>query len=71
LDLKFTEEKPADSAGCALGGIITKIIKNNTFPYNLYSLLFNACVTTAADYNIPLTGFHKNESSLKVHLSAI
>ena len=68
LDFKFMVEKHADSAGRALGGIITKMIKNNGFPYNVYSLLYNACVTTIADYSGPVTGYQKYESSLKVHL---
>ena len=41
LDFKFTVEKHADAAGRALGAIITKMIKNGGFPYNVYSFLYN------------------------------
>ena len=71
LDFQFTVQKHADSAGRALGAIITKMIKNNGFPYNVYSLLYNACVTSVADYSGPVTGYQKFDSSLKVHLRAI
>ena len=36
LDFTFTTEVQADSAGRALSSIITKIIKNEGFPYNVY-----------------------------------
>ena len=49
LDFQFTVQKHADSAGCVLGAIITKMIKNNGFPYIVYSLLYNSCVTIVAD----------------------
>ena len=71
LDFQFTVQKHSDSAGRALGAIITKMIKNNGFPYNVYSLLYNACVTSVADYSGPVTGYQKYDSSLKVHLRAI
>ena len=71
LDFKFTVEKHADSAGRALGCIITKMIKNCGFPYNIYSLLYKACVTSVMDYSGPLTGFLEYESANKIHLRAI
>ena len=71
LDFKFTVEKHSDSAGRALGAIITKMIKNSGFPYKVYSMLYNACVTSICDYSGPITGFDKYDSALKVHLRAI
>ena len=71
LDLKFTVEKHADAAGQALGAIITKMIKNGGFPYNVYSLLYNTCVTSVSDYSGPVTGYQKYDSTLKIHLRAI
>ena len=71
LDFKFTVEKHADSAGRALGAIITKMIKNGGFPYNVYSLLYNTCVTSVSDYSGPVTGYQKYDSTLKIHLRAI
>ena len=40
LDFTFTTEVQADSAGRALSSIITKMIKNQGFPYNVYSILY-------------------------------
>ena len=71
LDFKFTVEKHADAAGRALGAIITKMIKNGGFPYNVYSLLYNTCVTSVSDYSGPVTGYQKYDSTLKIHLRAI
>ena len=71
LDFKFTMEKLSDSAGRALSAILTKMIKNGGFPYNVYSKLYNACVTSIVDYSGPLTGFDKYDSSMKLHLRAI
>ena len=71
LDFKFTVEKLSESAGRALGAIITKMIKNNGFPYNLYSMLYRTCVTSIADYSAAVTGFSDYDSSMKVHLRAI
>ena len=47
------------------------MIKNGGFPYNVYSLLYNACVTSVADYSGPITGYLQYDSSLKIHLRAI
>ena len=71
LDFSFTVEKHSDAAGRALGSIVTKMIKNGGFPYNVYSLLYNACVTSVADYSGPVTGYLEYDSSLKIHLRAI
>ena len=71
LDFKFTVEKLSESAGRALGTIITKMIRNNGFPYNLYSMLYRTCVTSVADYSAAVTGFPEYDSSMKVHLRAI
>ena len=71
LDFKFTVEKHSDSAGRALGSIVTKMIKNGGFPYNVYSLLYNTCVTSVSDYSGPVTGYLQYDSTLKIHLRAI
>ena len=71
LDFKFTVEKHADAAGRALGAIITKMIKNGGFPYNVYSLLYNTCVTSVSDYSGPVFGYQKYDSTLRIHLRAI
>ena len=71
IDFNFTVDLHADSAGRALSSIITKMIKNGGFPFNVYSLLYNACVTTISDYSGPVTGFLQYDSTLKLHLRAI
>ena len=47
------------------------MIKNGGFPFNVYSLLYSACVTTIADYSGPVMGFLEYDSTLKLHLRAI
>ena len=71
LDFTFTADKHCDSAGRALSSLITKMIKNNGFPYNVFTLLYNACVNSIADYSGAIIGFQKVQSSLKLHLRAI
>ena len=55
LDFNFTAECLADSAGRALSSIITKMIKNGGF--NVYTLLYEACVTSISDYGSEITGY--------------
>ena len=71
LSFKFTVEKHSESAGRALSVIVTKMIKNNGFPYNVYSLLISACVNSVSDYCAAITGFSQYESLEKVQLRAI
>ena len=59
-------EKHSQSTGLSLSAIITKMIKNNGFPLNVYSLLLIECVNSAA-----ITGFDQYESLTKVQLRAI
>ena len=71
LDFQFTVSMHADSAGRALSSIITKMIKNGGFPYKVYSLLYNACVTSVSDYSAAVTGYLQYDSTLQLHLRAI
>ena len=71
LNFNFTVEKHAEAAGRALAVVLTKMIKNGGFPYNLFSLLYHSCVTSISDYSGPITGFSEYESLMKVHLRAI
>ena len=50
LDFTFTANCLADTAGRALSSTVTKMIKNGGFPYNVYTVLYNACVTSITDY---------------------
>ena len=65
LDFTFTANCLADTAGRALSSIVTKMIKKGGFPYNVYTVLYNACVTSITDHS------SKFESSLQVHIRSI
>ena len=71
LDLKFTSKVQSDSASRALSVIVTKMIKNGGFPYNIYSLLYDTCVTSISDYGAEIFGFQEYDSNLNLHLRAI
>ena len=71
LDYEFTAECVADSAGRALSSIITKMIKNGGFPFNVYSVLYDACVTSIADYASEIMGYTQYDSTVQLHTRAI
>ena len=70
LDFAFTAQVQADSAGQALSKIITKMIKNQGFPYNVYSILYNACVCSISGYGSEVFGYEHYDPTFKVHLRA-
>ena len=70
LDFTFTAQVQADSAGRALSSIITKMIKNQGFPYNVYSILYQACVCSISEYGSEVFGFEQYDSTYKIHLRA-
>ena len=70
LDFDHTVDSLADSAGRALSSIITKMIKNGGFPYNVFCTLYQACVCSIADYGGGIFGFNKFDSAQKIHLRA-
>ena len=47
------------------------IIKNGGFPFNMYSMLYDACITSVSDYGGEVTGYNQYDSTLKIHLRAI
>ena len=71
LDFTFTVDKHSESAGRALSTVITKMIKNSGFPFNMFSILYSACVTSISDYSGAITGFKSYQSSFKLHLRAL
>ena len=71
LDYNFTAQCLADSAGRALGSIVTKMIKHGGFPFNVYSILYDACVTSIADYSGEIFGYNQHQPTLNLHLRAI
>ena len=70
LDFKTSAEAQCDSAGRALSSIITKMIKNSGFPYNIFSNLVNSCVNSITDYGGSVIGFDQHDGPLKIHLRA-
>ena len=71
LDFDFTAECLADSAGRALSSIITKMIKRGGFPFNVYTILYEACVTSISDYCSEITGYTQYEPTVQLHTRAI
>ena len=71
LEFEKTIEILAESAGRALGGIITKMIKNGGFPLNIYKILYETCVCSITDYGAEVFGFHQYGSLEKIHSRAI
>ena len=60
-----------ESAGRALSGIITKMIKNGGFPLNVYKILYESCVCSITDYGAEVLGFHEYNSREKIHNRAV
>ena len=71
LSFKFIVDKHSEAAGRALSSVITKMIKNGGFSLTIYSLLYNSCVTSVADYSAPVTGYEEFVSATKIHLRAL
>ena len=71
LDYEQTAEAQAEAAGRALGSVITKMIKNGGFPYSVYSMLYDVCVTSIADYGGEVIGYNQYRAAEQLHLRAI
>ena len=61
----------ADSAGRALGSLITKMVKNKGFPYNMYSILYQACICSISLYGSEVYGYSKFDSLSNLQHRAI
>ena len=70
LNFNFTANSQSESAGRALGAIITKTIKNGGLPYQIYTTLFDSCCTSITDYGAEIWGFERREGTMKIHLRA-
>ena len=70
LNFEKTTEILCESAGRALGGLVTKMIKNGGFPINVYNLLYESCVCSISDYGGEIFGFHQYSSLDKIHSRA-
>ena len=58
------------SAGRALSLLISKLIKNKGFPYNVFTTLYEACVRSICHYGSEVFGFEEFNSQMKLHLRA-
>ena len=70
LDFKVTSDGQCEPAGRALSSIITKMIKNSGFPYNVFTKLVDSCVNSITDCGGSVFGFGQYEGPLKIHLRA-
>ena len=68
LDYNCTVQIQAENAGKALASIITKMIKNGGFPYNVYTAVVESCVDSVAHYGSAVFGFAENAFLVKLHL---
>ena len=50
LSFQVSADAQAESAGRALGSLITKTIKNGGLPYKIFSMLFECAVCAVSDY---------------------
>lgn len=46
------------------------MIKNQGFPFNVYSILYQACVCSISEYGSEVFGFEQHDSTMKIHLRA-
>jgi hypothetical protein len=60
-----------DPAKRALNAVICKMIKNKGFPFNIFQMLYNACVTSVKDYGHEVIGFHEFSGATLLHNKAI
>ena len=70
LDFKVTTDVQCEPAGRALSSIITKMIKNSWFPYNVFTKLVDSCVNSITDCGGSVIGFGQYEGPLKIYLRA-
>ena len=63
--------RPLIYATVLLGLHIANMIKNKGFPFNIFEMLYNSCVTSITDYSHEVIGFHQYSGSASVHTKAI
>ena len=71
LGFDFSASVMADSAGRALGALITNKIKNGGFPLNAYKKLYESSVCSVSDYGGEIWGFKEYDDTKQIHLRAI
>ena len=70
LNFNKTSETQSESAGRALGALITKTIKNGGFPYSIYTMLYECLVCSVSDYGSEIWGFECRDAATKIQLRA-
>ena len=71
LDFEKMSNSFCDPASRALSAVMCKMIKNKGFPFNIFEMLYNCCVTSITDYSHEVIGFHQYTGSTSVHSKAI
>ena len=71
LNLEKMVDIQCESANRALGGLVTKMIKNGGFPLKVYKKLYETCVCSVSDYGSEILGFNEYASLEKLHSRAI
>ena len=71
LDFGKMSNSFTDPADRALSAVIGKMIKNKGFPFNVFEMLYNCCVTTITDYAHEVIGFHQYSGSDSIQTKAI
>ena len=70
LNFGISADSQAGAAGCALGSLITKTIKNGGLPYSIYTMLYECAVCAVADYGAEVWGYEIKDAINKIHLRA-
>ena len=71
LDMEKMSNSFLDSASRALSAVVCKMIKNKGFPFNIFEMLYNCCVTSISDYAHDVIGFYQYTASSTIHTKAI
>ena len=71
LNFEKSRSDLADTAGRALSGILTKMIKNGGFPINVYNVLFESCVCSITDYGSEVLGYAEYQATEVIQNRAI
>ena len=71
LNFEKMSNSSFDPSKRALNSVICKMIKNKGFPFDIFQMLYNACVTTVKDYAHEVIGFQEYSGSTKIHNNAL
>ena len=71
LDFGKMSNSFSDPASRALSAVICKMIKNKGFPFNVFEMLYDCCVTSVCDYAHDVISFPQYSGSDQIHTKAI